>query len=51
MSKQIQKVIRQKSQQVAERNIGFGFIYFAEDHDQLLKRMFLRNFARMTREG
>lgn len=40
MSRQILKVIREKSFQVEDRNIGFGFIFFNGACNNLLKRMF-----------
>lgn len=48
--RQILKMIREKSSQVEERNTGFGFIYFNDFEDKLLKRLFVKNFYRMIKE-
>ena len=47
MSRQILKVVREKSYQVEDRNIGFGFIFFNGACNNLLKRMFKGNFKKM----
>jgi hypothetical protein len=47
MGKQIQKLIRNHSLDVEQRNIGFGFIYFNNHENQLLKRLFVKNIKAM----
>tara|TARA_B110000285_G_C15124683_1_gene619414 strand:- start:1025 stop:1321 length:297 start_codon:yes stop_codon:yes gene_type:complete len=50
MSRQILKVVREKSYQVEDRNIGFGFIFFNGACNNLLKRMFKGNFKKMKQD-
>jgi uncharacterized protein YaiL (DUF2058 family) len=45
--RQIQKVIKEKSLKVEDRNIGFGFIYFNDQSNQKLKRIFKNQFKQM----
>ena len=47
--RQIQKVIKEKSLKVEDRNIGFGFIYFNDQSNQKLKRIFKMQFKQMKK--
>ena len=49
IKQQILKSIREKSEQMENRNIGFGFIFFNNIGNQLIKRTFKGNFRKIIR--
>ena len=49
MSRQILKAMKEKDQVSSSRNIGFGFIYFNDVQEKMLKKLFSKKFKQITK--